>query len=166
MAAGIDHLTEIGDRRLDLDRVVVLGHSAGGQLALWAGGRTALPPGAPGAGPRVVPRAVVALAAVADLVKAGAPARELLGGSIEEVPERYAQADPMRALPLGVPVLLVHPRDDETVPVRRSRDYAAAARAAGGEVTLIEPDGTGHRDPIDPTGAGWAAAVRWIEGWR
>jgi fermentation-respiration switch protein FrsA (DUF1100 family) len=109
---------------------------------------------------------VVALAAVADLVKAGDPARRLLGGSVDEVPDRYAQADPMRRIPLDVPVLLVHPREDETVPVRRSRDYAAAARAAGADVALVEPAGTGHRDPIDPTGEGWAAAVAWLEEWR
>ena len=161
VAAAIDRLAELADPALDLDRVMLLGHSAGAQLALWAGGRADLPAGAPGSEPRVRSRRVLALAAVCDLVRAGRPARELLGGSVDEVPERYAQADPMRRLPLRVPVGLVHPRADETVPVHDSRDYAAAARAAGGDVTLVEPPG-GHRDPIDPSSAAWRAAVGWL----
>ena len=54
MAAAIDHLATLEDQRLDLDRVTLLGHSAGGHLALWAAGRPNLPAGAPGAldGPR------------------------------------------------------------------------------------------------------------------
>ena len=161
VARAIDHLAALGDTTLDLDRVTLLGHSAGGQLALWAGGRLELPDGAPGAAPRVVGRRVLALAAVCDLAAAGRPARELLGGSAEEVPEHYAQADPMRRLPLRVPVGLVHARGDTTVSVQRSRDYAAAARAAGADVTLVETPG-GHRDPIDPTSEAWAAAATWL----
>jgi acetyl esterase/lipase len=161
VATAIDHLAELADPALDLARVTLLGHSAGGQLALWAAGRPELPADAPGAAPRVRGRQVLALAAVCDLVGAGDAARELLGGSLEEVPERYAQADPMRRLPLRVPVGLVHARGDETVSVQRSRDYAAAARAAGGDVTLVEPPG-GHRDPIDPRSAAWRAAAGWL----
>jgi acetyl esterase/lipase len=162
VARAIDHLAELADPALDLDRVTLLGHSAGGQLALWAGGRPGLPAGAPGAAPRVRGGQVLALAAVCDLVRAGPAARALLGGSVDEVPERYAQADPMRRLPLHVPVGLVHASGDETVSPQRSREYAAAARAAGGDVTLAEPDG-GHRDPIDPTSAAWQAALGWLE---
>jgi acetyl esterase/lipase len=161
VASAIDLLAELADPALDLARVTLLGHSAGGQLALWAGGRPELPADAPGAAPRVRGQQVLAMAAVCDLVGAGRPARELLGGSVEEVPERYAQADPMRRLPLHVPVGLVHARGDQTVSARRSRVYAAAARAAGGDVTLIEPPG-GHRDPIDPSSVAWRAAVGWL----
>ncbi len=162
VAGAIDHLAELGDRKLDLARVTVIGHSAGGQLALWAGGRGGLPAGAPGAAPRVAVDGVLALAAVCDLTAAGRPARELLGGSPEEVPERFAQADPMRRLPLAVPVGLVHARDDTTVSVQRSRDYAAAAKAAGAQVTLVETPG-GHRDSIDPVSEAWHAAATWLD---
>jgi acetyl esterase/lipase len=161
VARAIDHLAVLGDPVLDLERVTLIGHSAGGQLALWAGGRAQLPAGAPGAAPRVCAKRVLALAAVCDLAAAGRPARALLGGSIEEVPERYRQADPMRRLPLAIPVALVHARDDATVSVQRSRDYAAAARAAGADVTLVETPG-GHRDPIDPASEAWRAAVAWL----
>ena len=133
VAAAIDHLATLGDARLDLGRVALVGHSAGGQLALWAAARPGLPAGAPGAEPAVVARRVIGLAPVTDLVRAGATARALLGGTPEQAPDRWAQADPLQRVPLSVPVVLVHPADDETVPVQRSRDYAAAARAAGGD---------------------------------
>jgi acetyl esterase/lipase len=163
VATAIDHLADPGmrDAGLDLERVTLLGHSAGGQLALWAAGRAELPARAPGAAPRVAASRVLAMAAVCDLETAGRPARALLGGTPSEVPERWAQADPMRRIPLGVPVGLVHARGDETVSVQRSRDYAAAARAAGADVTLAEPPG-GHRDVIDPGSTAWGVAADWL----
>ncbi|MCP9489651.1 MAG: alpha/beta hydrolase [Solirubrobacteraceae bacterium MAG38_C4-C5] len=166
VAAGIDHLLALEDARLDLARVVGVGHSAGGQLALWAAARPGLPVGAPGAAPRVSLRAVVALAAVSDLERAGTVAHELLGGTPAAVPERFAQADPVRRVGLGVPAFLVHCADDATVPVKRSRAYAAAARAAGDDVELVEPATGGHRAPIDPGSEAWQAASRWLEGRR
>ena len=163
VAAGIDHLAELGDPRLDLGRVAAVGHSAGGQLALWAAARPGLPDGAPGAAPRVAIERVVGLAPVTNLAAAGKVARQLLSTPrLRDAEDRLALADPARRLPLAVPVLLVHPRDDETIPVERSREYAAAARAVGGDVTLAEPERGGHRSPIDPPSAAWRAAAEWL----
>lgn len=151
VAAGIDALA--GVTGLDLDRVTVVGHSAGGHLALWAGARAGLPAGAPGAGPVVRPSLVVALAPVTHLRRAGSAARELVGGTVDEVPERWALVDPVSLLPLRTPVVVVHPQEDATVPVERSRDFAAASGAE-----LVTPAGELHRDPVDPTSASWRAA--------
>lgn len=156
VAGGIDALSTV-DSPLDLSRVVLVGHSAGGQLALWAARRALLPAGAVGASPRVVASAVCALAPVTNLERARVHAEALLGGEAAEVPERWEQADPIRAGVPGVPALVVHPTADETVPVKRSREYAAALG-----VDLVETPG-GHRDPIDPSSEAWAVAVRWLE---
>jgi acetyl esterase/lipase len=166
VAAAIDHLAALGDPRLDLGAVHVVGHSAGGQLALWAAARRSLPAGAPGAGPQVVARSVVALAPVTDMVRAGTTARALLGGSVDAVPDRYALADPVRRVPPPVPVLVVHPADDVTVPAVRSREYVALARAAGGDVELVEPASGGHRAPIDPASDAWRAAAQRLDARR
>jgi acetyl esterase/lipase len=167
-AAAIDQLAVLGDPRLDLDLVTLIGHSAGGHLALWAAGRPNLPVDAPSAldgPPRVRPCRVVSLAGVADLADAyrrwhGGVVAELMGGSPEEVPERYAAGDPMRLLPLELPVLIVHGVRDETVSIEISRRYAEAARAAGDEVELVEIEGNvGHRTHLNPNSEAWAAVL-------
>jgi acetyl esterase/lipase len=155
VAAAIDHLALLGDARLDLDSVTAVGHSAGGQLALWSASR---------ADPRVPVRRVVAQAAVCNLTVAGEPAWKFLGGTPEQVPERFDFADPMRLVPLGVPTFLVHGAEDETVPVQRSREYAVAARAAGDDVSLVEPVPGGHRVHPDPRSEAWRVAAEWIAG--
>lgn len=160
VAAAIDYLAGLGDSRLNLEEITAVGHSAGGQLALWAGARPSLPAGAPGSGPGVKLHRVVALAAVCNLEWAGASAAALLGGTPQEVPERWDQADPARRIPLDITVLLAHNRDDTTVPVLHSRSYAAAARAHGGDATLIEQVTGGHRGPIDPSSLLWQEAAR------
>jgi len=170
VAAGIDHLASL-DAPLDLGQVAALGHSAGGQLALWAAARPGLPPGAPGAGPRVTPNlGVVALAAVSDLeanpraLVPGDGVHDLMGGVPADFrDDRYGLANPIRRLPLGVPLLLVHGAADETVPVRRSRDFAAAARERGDAVELIEAAGADHRTVVDPRRAPWPRARAWLE---
>ena len=129
--------------------VAVLGHSAGGHLALYA----AAEGGAD---------AVVALAAPSDLeAKPGPETHALMGGTPAAVPDRYALGNPVRRVPLGVPALLVHGTRDETVPPRRSRDFATAARAAGDDVTLVEPDAD-HREVIDPRHPSWKPVPAWL----
>jgi acetyl esterase/lipase len=167
VAAAVDHVPELEEvAQLDLDRAVVLGHSAGGQLALWAASRERLPPGAPGeidGEPRLRFREAVSLAGVCDLSSAyrwdrGGAAGALMGGGPDEFPDRYDAADPMRLLPAPMPVLLVHGSADQTVSVEHSRRYLQAARAAGGQAELVEVPGEAgaHRAHIDPAGVAWA----------
>ena len=135
---------------------VLAGHSAGGQLALWYAAR------APG---RV--RAVLALAPVADLALAyrlglgDGAVGALLGGGPDEVPDRYAAADPARHGPLPVPAVLVHGTEDDRVPVTVSRSYAAVA---GPAVRLVELPGIEHFGLIDPLSPAWAEVLRALDG--
>jgi acetyl esterase/lipase len=171
VAAAVDELAAL-DAPLDLTRVSVVGHSAGGHLALWAAGRERLDArqGAQLGGlPRVRFAEVIAMASVSDLAGAyerfhGGSVRELMGGSPEQVPERYALGDPVALVPLRAPVLLVHGISDETVSIELSRSYARAARRAGGEVELVELEGAAgrHRAAIDPRSAAWRTASGWL----
>ena len=88
-----------------------------------------------------------------------------MGGSPEQVPERYAAGDPIRLLPLSIPVLIVHGVLDQTVSVKLSRSYADATRAAGGEIELVEIQGEAgrHRAHLDPRGEAWAAVAHRLE---
>ncbi len=168
VAAAVDHLAAV-DAPIDLARVAGLGHSAGGQLILWAAGRYKLAPGAPGADPRVRLAAAVAMAGVVDMTASHAvdprgPVDAVMGGSPAAVPDHYAVGDPIRLVPLDLPVLLVHGTEDRTVSVERSRAYARAAEAAGGEVELVEIAGEAgrHRRHLDPDGPAAAVATGWL----
>jgi len=168
VAAALDALPEVpGAGRMDLADVTVVGHSAGGHLAAWAAGRSRLPAGAPGAGPRVTVAAAVLQAGVLDLAAAvaadlGAGATVgFLGGTPDELPGRYAVADPVRLLPTGVPVLCVHGSADTTVPVDQSERYAAAAAAVGDQVEVAVVPGD-HMALLDVGGPGWRRALEWL----
>lgn len=167
-AAALDYLrsSRYADR-LDLGRVAVVGHSAGGHLALWLASRSALPPGAPGrpGTAAVRPSLVVGQAPVADLVTAaeqglgGDAVVDLLDATPVAEPGRYAVASPQALLPIPAAarprLLLVHGSADRVVPPEQSRSYAAAARAAGTPVTLREVPAAGHFDHLDPAAAVW-----------
>ena len=128
----------------------VLGHSAGGQLALF------------GAAERR-PAAVVALAAPSNLEATSEPqVHRLMGGRPADVPERYGRGNPIRRVPFGSRLLLVHGTQDTVVSPQRSRTLAGAALEAGDDVTLIEPD-CDHRELIDPASDAWAATARWLD---
>lgn len=166
VAAATDHLARIAnDHPLDLDRVVAVGHSAGGQLATWLAARPGLPTDAPGADPKVAIRAVISQAGLLDLHEAaqrrlgGGSTQRFLDGSPTDVPTRYDLASPIERLPLGVPVVAVHGGDDGLVPPAQSESYVDAARQAGDDAQLVLVDGEGHFEHLD-TGSGvWAVAL-------
>jgi acetyl esterase/lipase len=147
VGAAIDRLADL-DLGVDASRVVAIGHSAGGHLAVWAATRR---------GARVPLAAAVAQAGVLDLQLAARDRHgdtavlDFLGGGPDDVPERYAAADPTGLAPPPVPVLCVHSRADDVVPFAHSEAYVAAA----GERALLHEVAGDHFTVIDPQDESW-----------
>ncbi len=172
VARAADYLAALATTcALDLTRVVAVGHSAGGQLALWLAARSRLPKNSKltvSATP--LPLAgVVSLAGASDLkhvwqlnLRQGA-ATEFLGGSPGKVPERYSTASPAALLPLGIPQVLIHGKRDDLVPFTISQEYAQKAALAGDRVRLIKLPGADHFVLIDPTSAAWGITIAEIQ---
>lgn len=171
VAAALDHLRVLAERYpLDLDRVVAVGHSAGGQLALWLAGRHRIPATSLPASVDPLPlRGVVSLAGANDLRlmwevrQEESPVANFLGGRPDEVPERYAVASPAELLPLGVPQVLVHGTADQVVPPVLSTAYAVAARAAGDRVEEVILPGRDHSQVAQPESEAWPAVVAAVQ---
>ncbi|TLM75368.1 alpha/beta hydrolase [Pseudarthrobacter sp. NamB4] len=162
--AGIDKLRELAPvHGLDLAKVVALGHSAGGHLAVWAAGRDRLrglgldaehhKVGANTDGVRltgvVSQSGVLNLADAERLSLSNGAVGNLLGGPSSEFPRRYRYADPMAALPLDVPVYAVHAEEDEDVPLAMSATYVDAGQAGRVRPQLVMVPGD-HFALIDP----------------
>jgi acetyl esterase/lipase len=167
VAAGVEYLAQLraGGVDLDLDRIAVVGHSAGGHLAFWVARYQRA--GHPHTR-RVPVRAAVGLAPIPDLADAydcrvgGEAIAELIGGPPSQCRDRCQSASPMEMLPLGVRQLILHGTSDEVVPIDLSRRYARAATEAGDTVELIELSGMGHMEYLDPSSEAHATLCRWL----
>ncbi|MEP6509189.1 MAG: alpha/beta hydrolase [Gemmatimonadales bacterium] len=169
VAHATDYLTQLATRYpLNLKRVVLVGHSAGGQLALWLASRAHHVSAAPN--PDSLPlavRGVVSLGGITDLRTFGARSGRcsaavstLLGGRADDQSARYDAVSPVELLPLGVRVRLVHGIADNSVPVEQSVDFTALAKTAGDDVkSAIIPD-AGHFDLLEPGTTAWPSVMR------
>lgn len=170
VVTGIGHLAALAADgiALDLQRVAVVGHSAGGHLALWSVSREAIRRHGRGTAVRIV--GVVGQAPVADLERAHAlglgrgAVAELLGGGPVDHPARYEAGSPRAMLPLGVPQLVIHGTRDEAVPIELSRSYCEAAYDAGDRVELIALPGAAHMDFLDPASEAHDVLCQWLAG--
>ena len=140
------------DYGIDLMRVGAYGWSAGGQLAALLGTRDTRDATAPLASYPSRVTCVVDLAGDVDLAAYTQPPAlnevvALLGGTPEEVPDRYRDASPLSWIDgRAAPFLVVHGDQDDVVPIEQSRRLVAALRAVGAEVQYVELVGTGHND--------------------
>jgi acetyl esterase/lipase len=183
VANATDCLREIAEKHnLDLDRVIVVGHSAGGQLGLWLAARKLLPEDCEirTKGEPLPLKSVVSLAGVCDMAlmeqthrmriseMRGAvsdnPVFDLLEGTPTEVPRRYAESSPIQLLSIEAEQILIHGGCDLNVPIGISQSYFDAAVVAGAEVDLIEIQKAEHFKVINPKADCWptiAKAVMW-----
>ncbi len=170
VARAAGHLRALAPaHNLDLDRVVIIGHSAGGHLALWLAARPRIPSDDPLHDPSPLPvRAAVSLAGVVDPREAwrldlgDGAVRELLDGAPDEYPARYDSASPAALLPLGVPQALVHGTADDRVPYDISRGYHRQAVARGDDARLVTLDGADHFTLVNPGSREGAVVVETV----
>ena len=137
-----------GDER----RTVVLGHSAGGHLALWLAGEIGDLVRVVGLG------AVASLRLGYDLDLGNHAVQELLGASPTEVPDLYRAADP-ESRPATVERVLIHGTADDRVPIDLSREYVRLRQDDPGPVRLVELPGGDHFDVVDPQSRFWEVVV-------
>ncbi len=164
-AAAVDHLRELADANdLDLDQITLLGHSAGGQLALWLAARPDFGADHPLFEVQALPvTRVLALAPITDMADyaseaSGCPAgaRRVLGGAPDERPKRYRAVSPVENLPRAVRVDLVHAVADPIVPLEQSERFVDLFKQAGGDIDLHRiPDPAGHFELVLTQGGGW-----------
>ncbi|HEX8233950.1 MAG TPA: alpha/beta hydrolase [Caulobacteraceae bacterium] len=178
VAAAIDRLREIAPRhRLKLDKVVAVGHSAGGHLALWAAGRGRLPEASPLRTARPLPiAAAVSLAGLADLGSLLEPGvhgceveaiRKLAAPAAAGGEGSFAETSPAELLPLGSRQISIHAAQDRIAPVAVGEAYTRKARAAGDPASLTVLTGAGHFELIAPGTPAWTyAAARIAEELR
>jgi acetyl esterase/lipase len=161
VAAGVDKLRNLAKaQNLDLSRVVVAGHSAGGQLTAWTAARGRLPRTSPLYVTKPLPiRAAVSIDGINDLraFRAEGPGRcgepgtvdDLVKGAPQLTP--YADTSPRELLPTSVAQVVMSGELDPIVPVKLARDYAAAATRLGTRTQLVVYPHAGHFEPIDPS---------------
>jgi acetyl esterase/lipase len=163
VAAAVDFVAVLGKAEVTMDasRVILAGHSAGGQLALWAAARPV----------QARPIGVVGLAAITHLAAYGAASGScnasvtpLMGGTPEQVGDRYRAVSPIERLPIGVPVRLVHGERDPIVSLEQAREFARRAKRAGDRVDVTAITGAGHFDLIAPHATAWASVLTAFEG--
>ena len=167
VAAAADYLKQIAEtHQLDLGRVISMGHSAGGHLALWLAGRRRIEPSSPIFTRAPLPiQAVLALAPLAD-VSAGSESElsseallAVMGGRASRAPQAYRNGSPSALIPLGAPQVIIVGSEDRAM-LANAKQYADAAAAAGDEVDLQIIAGVGHFEIVAVETAAWGAVLR------
>jgi len=173
MNAALDLLARTArDRPLDLERLVAVGHSAGGQLVQWLAGRPRIPASSPLYHAQAVPvRRVVSLGGLADLRRKAALLKTSCGREIVELagtpstarPDVFADTNAGDLLPSGAHTILVTGELDTISPPRVAHDFAARARAAGDAADVVILPGASHYDEVAATSASWPRVLQAIE---
>ena len=173
VGSATDKLRELARHHpLDTTRLVVVGHSAGGQLAVWLATRPKIAMESPLATPKPMHiGGVVSLEGILDMRTYGAGTSScnssvapLMGGTPAEYPERYAQISPIELLPIGVPIRLLNGFADRIVVQEQASIFAAKAHAAGDDVSFTLLEREGHFDVMSPLVPAWTHVLGAVNG--
>jgi acetyl esterase/lipase len=178
VAAGTDFVRELAKRYpLDADRVVIVGHSAGGHLSAWLASRHKIPPGLPfHTSDPLKPVGTVTLAGILDMRAAvegdlrkgmndcAQATFAMIGATSKEQPNRYRAASPIELLPIGVPHWILVGEHDNPLRIEQLKRYADIAREQGDDAKFELLAGAGHFEPVDVDGPFWNATLSAIKG--
>lgn len=168
-ARATDYLREIaGKYSLDLNRVVIVGHSAGGHLALLLAARKRFPKDSSLYSANPLPlRGIVSLAGITDLRKTGTACDkeviQLMSGEAKDKAALYNLASPIELLPLGVKQKIVQGGADNIIPMVMATDYAEAAKKKKDDVELIALKEADHFQLVDPKSPAWATVLESVK---
>lgn len=167
VAAAADYLPQIAEtHQLDLSRVISMGHSAGGHLALWLAGRRNIESASPLfiSQPQLI-HGVIALAPLAHVTQGGESELScdallaVMGGASSERPEAYRNGCPAQLLPLCSPQSIVVGEEDAAM-LDNAERYIKAASQAGDETQLIRLPGAGHFEIVAVDADEWGDVLR------
>jgi acetyl esterase/lipase len=171
VGAAIDALRDHAEaKKLDLNRVVLWGHSAGGHLALWAAARHKLPAESPLRSESPLrPRGVVSVGGFGSLQKWETEIRNICGA--DSVPKlapgetdaRFADTSPDRLLPSGVPAVMLHGVFDYVAFPAMGLAHAQDGRKAGDRVDIQVAPVSGHFEVIAPGTAAFAQGLAAVD---
>ncbi|ANI92047.1 alpha/beta hydrolase family protein [Dietzia timorensis] len=150
VASALDYVVDLNEKHPEftIDDELVVGHSAGAQLAMWAGTRHSLSQDEVGNDPKFRPKRVVSLAGPLDMIYAAQHGDDrivkVLGGTPEEIPDRYESVDPIQNIDPSIPVVAIHGTNDTMVSPENSMRYIDAVEEADGIGDLVMADGDDH----------------------
>jgi len=152
---GINYLTELAKNYpIDLNKVIITGHSAGGHLALWSAFIGQL---------KFKPKGIISLAGIVDLIsylereakKCGSNVDELMGGLPEELKDRYILFSPEFQADFSQNISLVHGKLDPIVPYSHIQSFENKGKLMGKNFRSIGIDEAGHFELVIPQGKSW-----------
>ncbi|HEY9313693.1 MAG TPA: alpha/beta fold hydrolase [Williamsia sp.] len=170
VAAALDNVAAIDQKYPQLNEkdALVVGHSAGAQLAVWAGTRHRLGGNELGANPRFRPTKVISLAGPLDMVQAVANGDQnivrALGGTPAEHPDRYTSVDPIQNIDPDTPVIAIHGTNDRVVLPSLSQRYIAALENDNGSGQVILLDGQDHVSIVSSDSPAYGRIIEVIGG--
>ncbi|WP_232058335.1 alpha/beta hydrolase [Nibribacter ruber] len=172
VAQGIDFVKQLAKQYpVNAKEVVLMGHSAGGHLALWAATRHCISKESPLYKQKPLKiKGVVSLAGIADLkTYATAPGScnsavpQLMGGRLDQVPDLYAVASPLGRMPLKLPVRMVQGDKDPIVPVSQAKSMASFSSQKQYLVQEVIVPNAGHFDLVAPTSPVWSTVEQAVK---
>lgn len=169
-----DYLREVAkEYPIDLNNIVSYGHSAGGHLAFWLGSRLQLKPSDDLYLENPIKlKGIMGVGSINDLEAfekidtstcGEVVVVKLMGGKIDEVPNRYQEASPIMNLPLGIPQILITGDNDNIVPQYLGNDYTKKAKAAGDDVEHVIIPNSAHHEYNAPNAAPYKSIIKGIK---